>query len=110
MRFYRFLGGVLLAGYAPFALLRSLTGRQRLGDVAGRLGRLPYPDLDGGIWVHAVSVGEVGVAATLLTALADKSEGRRLGLSVTTAAGRELGVRYVVSGGSVFPFIFRPAG
>ena len=110
MRFYRFLGGVLLAGYAPFALLRSLTGRRRLGDVAGRLGRLPYPDLDGGIWVHAVSVGEVGVAATLLTALAEKSEGRRLGLSVTTAAGRELAERIVAPGVSVFAFPFDLAG
>ena len=106
MLLYRFLGGVLLAAYAPFALLRSLTGRRRLGDVAGRLGRVPYPDLDGGIWVHAVSVGEVGVAATLLAALSGKAEGRRLGLSVTTAAGRELAERIVPSGVSVFAFPF----
>lgn len=110
MLFYRLLGGAALAAYAPFALLRSLTGRRRLGDVAGRLGRLPYPDLDGGIWVHAVSVGEVGVAATLLTALAAKAEGRRLGLSVTTAAGRELAERIVAPGVSVFAFPFDLAG
>ena len=110
MRFYRFLGGAALAAYAPFALVRSLTGRRRLGDVAGRLGRLPYPDLDGGIWIHAVSVGEVGVAATLLTALAGRAEGRRLGLSVTTAAGRELAQRIVPPGVPVFAFPFDLAG
>jgi 3-deoxy-D-manno-octulosonic-acid transferase len=110
MLFYRFLGGAALAAYAPFALLRSLTGRRRLGDVAGRLGRLPYPDLDGGIWVHAVSVGEVGVAATLLTALAARAEGRRLGLSVTTVAGRELALRIVAPGVPVFAFPFDLSG
>lgn len=110
MLLYRFLGGAALAAYAPFALLRSLTGRRRLGDVAGRLGRLPYPDLDGGVWVHAVSVGEVGVAATLLTALAAKAPGRRLGLSVTTAAGRELAERVVPKGVPVFAYPFDLAG
>ncbi len=110
MLFYRFLGGAVLAAYAPIALLRSLTGRRRLGDVAGRLGRLPYPDLEGGIWVHAVSVGEVGVAVTLLTALAAKADGRRLGLSVTTAAGRELALRVVAPGVTVFAFPFDLAG
>ena len=110
MRLYRFLGGAALAVYAPFALLRSVTGRRRLGDVAGRLGRLPYPDLDGGIWVHAVSVGEVGVASTLLQALGAEAPGLRLGLSVTTAAGRELAERTVGTGVSVFAFPFDLAG
>ena len=110
MRFYRFLSGAALALYAPFALLRSATGGRRLGDVAGRLGRLPYPDLEGGIWLHAVSVGEVGVAATLLAALAPRAEGRRLGLSVTTAAGRELAERLVAPGVPVFAFPFDLAG
>lgn len=106
MLLYRFLGGAALAAYAPFALVRSLTGRRRLGDVAGRLGRLPYPDLDGGIWVHAVSVGEVGVAATLLAGLAGKAGGRRLGLSVTTEAGRELARKIAPPGVPIFAFPF----
>src|SRR5688572_6261210 len=110
MLLYRLLGGAALAAYAPFAVLRSLTGRRRLPDVAGRLGLEPYPDLDGGIWVHAVSVGEVGVASTLLSALAPKAEGRRLGLSVTTAAGRELASKIVAPGVSVFAFPFDLSG
>lgn len=110
MLLYRFLGGAALAFYAPFALVKSATGGRRLGDVAGRLGRLRYPDLAGGIWVHAVSVGEVGVAATLLAALAPRAEGRRLGLSVTTAAGRELAERLVAPDVPVFAFPFDLAG
>jgi len=69
----------------------------------GRLGRAGYPDLDGGIWVHAVSVGEVGVARSLLASLGRRVPGVRLGLSVTTRAGRELAER---SAGEVPVFAF----
>ena len=104
MLLYRFLSLLVLAAYTPYALLRSLAGRRRLGDIRGRLGFSPYPDLDGGIWVHAVSVGEVRVAGRLLGALARKSPGARLGLSVTTAAGRELAQRDGEAGSAVFAF------
>jgi 3-deoxy-D-manno-octulosonic-acid transferase len=110
MRIYRLLAGTALLAYSPVALLRSLLGRRRLGDLKGRFGRAPYPDLDGGIWVHAVSVGEVGVAASLLSALSRKAPGRRLGLSVTTAAGRELAGRILPADVRVFAFPFDLAG
>ncbi len=106
MLFYRFLAGAALLVYSPIALVRALTGRRRLGDLRGRLGRLSFPDLAGGIWVHAVSVGEVGVAVSLLSALARKAAGRRLGLSVTTEAGRELASRILPSGVALFAFPF----
>ncbi|HEY3173323.1 MAG TPA: 3-deoxy-D-manno-octulosonic acid transferase [Thermoanaerobaculia bacterium] len=106
MLFYRILAGAALLAYSPVALLRSLTGRRRLGNLRGRLGRLAYPDLAGGIWVHAVSVGEVGVAATLLSALARKAPDRRLGLSVTTEAGRSLASRILPSEVALFAFPF----
>ncbi|MFN2386568.1 MAG: 3-deoxy-D-manno-octulosonic acid transferase [Thermoanaerobaculia bacterium] len=93
MLLYRLLATSALLAYSPFALLRSLAGRRQLGDIRGRLGRSPYPDLDGGVWVHAVSVGEVGVARSLLRSVARMVPGRRLGLSVTTRAGRELAER-----------------
>src|SRR6266496_3151547 len=66
---YRLLSTLALLIYAPYALVRSWLGRRRLGDLPGRLGRRSYPDLSGGIWVHAVSVGEVGVARSLIGAL-----------------------------------------
>ena len=104
MLLYRFLSVLVLAAYSPYALLRSLAGRRRLGDIRGRLGLSPYPDLDGGIWVHAVSVGEVRVARQLLGALARKAPGARLGLSVTTAAGRRLAERDAQAASAVFAF------
>ncbi len=104
MFLYRLLSAVALAVYAPYAVLRSVTGRRRLGSLRGRLGLDPFPDLDGGIWVHAVSVGEVAVARNLLAALSRKAPGVRLGLSVTTAAGLESARRTAGKGVSVFSF------
>jgi 3-deoxy-D-manno-octulosonic-acid transferase len=103
LRLYRLISALALAGYAPFALVRSLSGRRKIGDLAGRLGRTSYPDLAGGIWVHAVSVGEVGVARSLLAELSRRAPEKRLALSASTAAGLDLARR-----GSgeipVFPF------
>jgi 3-deoxy-D-manno-octulosonic-acid transferase len=104
--FYRFLSAAALILYAPYALLRSFLGGRKLGDLSGRLGRLPYPDLDCGVWVHAVSVGEVNVARNLLAELTTAAPGRRLGLSVTTAAGRELARRTLPPEIAVFAFPF----
>jgi 3-deoxy-D-manno-octulosonic-acid transferase len=90
---YRALAALALTAYAPFAFLRSVTGRRRLGDVRGRLGLSAWPDLDGGVWIHAVSVGEIGVARNLLGELRRRLPGVRVGVSVSTAAGRELAER-----------------
>lgn len=106
MLFYRILAGFALLAYSPIALLRAVTGRRRLGDVRGRLGFGTYPDLGGGIWIHAVSVGEVGVAVSLLAAFLRRAPATRLGLSVTTEAGRELAKRIVPPGVEVFAFPF----
>jgi 3-deoxy-D-manno-octulosonic-acid transferase len=107
---YRALAALSLAAYAPWALLRSVTGGKRLGDVRGRLGRRPYPDLSGGVWIHAVSVGEVGVARNLVRALEEVLPSARLGLSVTTAAGRDLADRTLADCTAVFAFPFDLAG
>jgi 3-deoxy-D-manno-octulosonic-acid transferase len=107
---YRALAALALAAYAPYALLRSMTGGRRLGDVRGRLGRADYPDLDGGIWIHAVSVGEIGVARNLLEALRRAAPGLKAAVSVTTEAGRELADRTFSGTAAVFPFPFDLAG
>ncbi len=93
MLLYRALAALALTAYAPFAFLRSVTGRRRLGDVRGRLGLSAWPDLDGGVWIHAVSVGEIGVARNLLGELRRRLPGVRVGVSVSTAAGRDLAER-----------------
>ncbi|HEY7370475.1 MAG TPA: glycosyltransferase N-terminal domain-containing protein [Thermoanaerobaculia bacterium] len=105
MLLYRLLSLAAHLAYAPWALLRAATGGRRPGDLAGRLGLRPYPDLGGGYWVHAVSVGEVGVARTLLAAIERADPAARRGLSVTTAAGRELAERRIANA-SVFAFPF----
>jgi len=56
---------LLVAG--PFLLLSR--GRHYLETLPGRLGRYTGPIPDSPVWIHAVSVGEVGVAATLVEAL-----------------------------------------
>lgn len=64
------IGAVLLLA-GPFLLARR--GRHYLPTLSGRLGRDQEPEqgrhVQGALWLHAVSVGEVGVAATLARAL-----------------------------------------
>ncbi len=110
MLLYRALAALALTAYAPFAFLRSLTGRRRLGDLRGRLGLSPWPDLDGGVWIHAVSVGEIGVARNLLRELSTRMPGARFGISVSTAAGRALAERTLATEASIFAFPFDLAG
>ena len=68
---------LLAAAAAPVALL-ARGGRYR-ATLAGRLGRHSGREVRDALWIHAVSVGEVGVAATLARALPP-----RLPLLVTT--------------------------
>ena len=63
---------LVLLAVAPVLLARR--GRHYLPTLAGRLGRAPaggaaITDGRRPLWLHAVSVGEVGVAATLVRAL-----------------------------------------
>lgn len=71
---YQALVALALVGAGPFLLARR--GRHYFATLPGRLGR-PAPPAQvqvvgggrGGLWIHAVSVGEVAVAATLARAL-----------------------------------------
>src|SRR6185295_12371825 len=65
---YQLAAGAALVVAGPFLLLRR--GGHYLPTLPGRLGRAAGPDgVRGALWLHAVSVGEVGVAATLARAL-----------------------------------------
>lgn len=61
--------GLALLAAGPLLLARR--GRHYLETLPGRLGRdsAREPPAPGGLWLHAVSVGEVAVAATLARAL-----------------------------------------
>lgn len=63
---YQLAAGAALAVAGPFLLARR--GRHYLPTLAGRLGR-SEGSRQGALWLHAVSVGEAGVAATLARAL-----------------------------------------
>lgn len=66
--FYQLTIGAVLLLAGPFLLARR--GRHYLPTLAGRLGREGEPaKVRGALWLHAVSVGEVGVAATLARGL-----------------------------------------
>ncbi len=65
---YQLATGAALAVAGPFLLARR--GRHYLPTLPGRLGSSGGPAArQGALWLHAVSVGEVGVAATLARAL-----------------------------------------
>ena len=83
---------------APYWLARmAMSGRYRAG-LRGRLGRVPADVLRAGreagdagkamVWLHAVSVGEVLAATTLVKAL--REAGLSVAVSTTTQAGQEL--------------------
>jgi 3-deoxy-D-manno-octulosonic-acid transferase len=65
---YQLATGAALLTAGPFLLARR--GAHYLPTLSGRLGRAAgAPRVHGGLWLHAVSVGEAGVAATLARAL-----------------------------------------
>src|SRR4051794_17734841 len=70
--FYQLAAGMALLAAGPFLLARR--GSHYLPTLSGRLGWAPGPGetaapAPGALWLHAVSVGEVGVAAALARAL-----------------------------------------
>jgi 3-deoxy-D-manno-octulosonic-acid transferase len=78
----------LLTVAAPLLLLRR--GGHYLPTLRSRLGLLAAPRPASRLWVHAVSVGEVGVAATLIRAL---PAGTPLVLTTVTPTGQAVARR-----------------
>ncbi|HEU4402318.1 MAG TPA: 3-deoxy-D-manno-octulosonic acid transferase [Candidatus Polarisedimenticolia bacterium] len=92
---YGLYGALLRLAWAfalPYQIVIAfVSGRKRPG-LAERLGlhgegATPRP---GGLWVHAVSVGEVRLALPLLARLRDLQPGLPLHLTTSTATGRAL--------------------
>lgn len=72
-------------------LARGSRDRRYFQRVAERFGWLPFvPTQRGGVWLHAVSVGEVVSAVHLIEQLKNALPGTPVWVSVTTIAGREL--------------------
>ena len=83
---YQFAAGAALIVAGPVLLVRR--GSHYLPTLAGRLGRLDATGAQAGgfLWIHAVSVGEVGVAATLAKGL---PAGIPLLVTTVTPTGQE---------------------
>ncbi len=101
--------GLFVSCVPPFWLYTHLSGRYRKG-FGERLGFLPpniTERLSGSprIWIHAVSLGEVRIAAPLIEALRKTVPGCSIIISTTTEHGRELAVETF---GEDIPVIYGP--
>ena len=90
---YSLLGTLALVALSPYFLLRDLRRGKRRSGVWQRMGRLP-DTLDaipsGGIWLHAVSVGEVLAAAPLAARLKELRPEMPLFISTVTDTGQAI--------------------
>jgi 3-deoxy-D-manno-octulosonic-acid transferase len=102
-------GGVFLSCLPPFWIYTRLSGRhgenlkERLGHVSPKLAQT----LSGSprIWIHAVSLGEVKVAAPIIKALRQILPGCSVMVSTTTKHGRELATETF---GEDIPVVYAP--
>jgi 3-deoxy-D-manno-octulosonic-acid transferase len=100
---YRLLLGGLLPVALPAIKVRQwLAGKSR-PRFRDRLGR-SLPELpEGGVWIQAVSVGEVEVARGLVAELEQRAPDLPLFLTATTATGLDLARRTLGDRLSIFP-------
>ena len=106
---YSFLTAVVFVMASPYFLYHALRHNKYVGSIPQRLGYLPISfNLDGdeSIWVHAVSVGEVLSARSLISELRASYPKLRLFLSTTTLTGQQLARRSVPDVDAVFYFPF----
>lgn len=89
----------------PYFGYRALRSGKYWSSLRERLGFLP-PDFNregrSSIWIHAVSVGEVIAARTLLPLLHESFPGDSLYVSVTTLTGRQIAERQLREADGVF--------
>jgi 3-deoxy-D-manno-octulosonic-acid transferase len=102
-------GGLFLFCVPPFWVYTRLSGRYR-ENLKERLGHVPQKltqTLSGSprIWIHAVSLGEVKVAAPIIKALRQILPGCSVMVSTTTKHGRELATETF---GEDIPVVYAP--
>ena len=87
MRFlYNLLTYLLFIPFAVYWLIRGVGNRTYFNRLYQRFG-FGFPDINGCIWIHAVSVGEVQAAEPLIRALAKRFPGRQLLVTTVTPTG-----------------------
>ena len=98
-----------LVALSPYFVYQALRHNKYVGSFGQRLGYLPVSlnlDGDDSIWVHAVSVGEVLAARSVIAELRRRYPRLRLFVSTTTRAGQQLARRSVTDVDGVFYFPF----
>ena len=87
MRFlYNLLTYLLLIPFAFYWLFKGIGNRSYLDRLGQRFG-FGFPKLDGCIWVHAVSVGEVQAAMPLINSLIKRYPEQKLLVTTVTPTG-----------------------
>lgn len=72
-----------------YLFLRGLRSRGYLARWSERFGRFDPPGRKSGIWIHAVSMGEVNAASVLIKALIERYPDRPLYITTFTPTGSE---------------------
>ena len=97
---------LIVAGIAalPNLLWRCLRGATYLQDFSERFGGRPLEPvrLDGCLWFHAASVGEVQGLQPIIAALHDRFPSRRVVLSTFTPTGKAMAQTLIPQAGRVF--------
>ena len=83
---YNLLTYLLLIPFAFYWLFRGIGNRSYLDRLSQRFG-FGFPKLDGCIWVHAVSVGEVQAAVPLVQSLSERYPQQSLLITTVTPTG-----------------------
>jgi len=83
---YNLLTYLLLIPFAIYWLVKGIGNRSYIDRLPQRFG-FGFPQLDGCIWVHAVSVGEVQAAVPLIHALIERFPQQQLVITTVTPTG-----------------------
>lgn len=84
--FYDLLTYLLLIPFAFYWLIKGVGNRSYLDRLPQRFG-FGFPKLDGCIWVHAVSVGEVQASVPLVQSLLEQYPEQKLVVTTVTPTG-----------------------
>jgi 3-deoxy-D-manno-octulosonic-acid transferase len=83
---YNLLTYLLLIPFAIYWLVKGIGNRSYLDRLSQRFG-FGFPKIDGCIWVHAVSVGEVQAAVPLINELLSRFPNQKLVVTTVTPTG-----------------------